>query len=314
MLAMYLILINLRNEYMKNNLQILSRKYQLTHIRPFKHVAGTNNYVVIAYSEQYKADVVLKIGSKIVIDKEIQALQYFQGAACPSELERRRGCVQLLGFDQEFSDVNSALLLEYVYPGNSLKDLFLQGSEEASIAIFAEVVKKLHENKDKKLDYGFFQTIEQRCSFLHSFESYNDRLQKLLPQAAKVADQLVASQGKQLLLHGDLHHENVLQRGDDWVMIDPQGVVSELEYEVGAFIRNPIFMLLEQDNLEQIIAHRFNRLSQLLNLDKQRIIDWSFVQAILAACYAEQDGQDAAQQYFIEIAEMIVKYKTHHIK
>lgn len=175
-----------------------------------------------------------------------------------------------------------------------MKDLFLQGSEEASIAIFAEVVKKLHENKDKKLDYGFFQTIEQRCSLLHSFESYNDRLQKLLPQAAKVADQLVASQGKQLLLHGDLHHENMLQSGDDWVMIDPQGVIGEVEYEIGAFIRNPIFILLEQDNLEQIIAHRFNRLSQLLNLDKQRIIDWSFVQAILAACYSEQDGQDAA--------------------
>jgi len=309
MLVMLLILINLRIEYMKNNLQILSRKYQLTHIRPFKHVGVTNNYVVIAYSDQYKADVVLKIGIKAVIDKEIQALQCFQGAACPPELERRRGCVQLLGFDREFSDVNSALLLEYVYPGNSLKDLFSQGKEEESIEIFAEVVKKLHAFP-RSYKIGKISTTEQRLSLLHSFESQNNRLKKLLPQAAKVADQLVASQGKQILLHGDLHHENILQRGDDWVMIDPQGVVGELEYEVGAFIRNPIFMLLEQDNLEQIIAHRFNRLSQLLNLDKQRIIDWSFVQAVLAACYSEQDGQDAAQQYFIEIAEMIVKYKT----
>lgn len=288
---------------MNHEIQYLSQKWQLTHIRLFKHIAVTNNYVVIAYSDQYKADVVLKIGSKIVIDKEIQALQYFQGD----------GCVQLLGFDQEFSDVNSAMLLEYIHPGNSLKDLFLQGSEEESIEIFAEVVKKLHAFP-RSYKIGKIPTTEQRLSLLHSFESQNNRFKKLLPQAAKVADQLVASQGTQILLHGDLHHENILQRGDDWVMIDPQGVVGELEYEVGAFIRNPIFMLLEQDNLEQIIAHRFNRLSQLLNLDKQRIIDSSFVQALLAACYSEQDGQDATLKYFIEIAEMIVKYKTHQIK
>ena len=43
-----------------------------------------------------------------------------------------------------------------------------------------------------------------------------------------------------MLLHGDLQHYNVLLDKDrGWVAIDPKGVVGELEYEVGALLRNP---------------------------------------------------------------------------
>jgi streptomycin 6-kinase len=282
--------------FMNNKLEKFLQLWQLSNMRLFTHIAMPNNYVVIVYSDQHKKDVVLKVGLKEIIDTEIQALQYFQGEAC----------VKLLQFDQESSDVNSALLLEYVQPGSSLKDLFLDGGEEASIELFAQVVKKIHGNSDQKIQ-GNFQTIDQRLRLLHRFQSKNNRLQKLLPQAAKLADQLIATQGKQYLLHGDLHHENILQCGDTWVMIDPQGVIGELEYEVGALIRNPLFELLDQLNLEQLILHRFERLSKLLNLDKRRIIDWSFVQAVLAACFTEENQNERGQNYFLVVAELIVK-------
>ncbi len=140
-------------------------------------------------------------------------------------------------------------------------------------------------------------------------------VQKLLPQAAKLADKLVGTQSKLYFLHGDLHHENILQRDDTWVMIDPQGFIGELACEIGAFIRNPIFTLLEQDNIESLLLYRFERLSQLLNLDKQRIIDWSFVQAVLGACYYEEDCQDAsdkkAHDYWVELAELIIKLQNY---
>ncbi len=162
---------------------------------------------------------------------------------------------------------------------------------------------------------------------------------QLLPYAAKLSDQLIANQDKQYLLHGDLHHENILKRkidnisgedkgrkpdeaesdvsvvalakSEDWVMIDPQGFIGELEYEVGAFIRNPLFELLDEPCLEQLLLYRFERLSQLLNLDKQRMIDWTFASTVLCACFTEQDGQQGtAQNYFLTIAELIAKI-TH---
>ena len=281
---------------MNNKTDELYQQWQLSNLRELSHQANTDNKIFIAYSDQYKKDVVLKIGQKKLIDQEIKALQYFQGD----------GCVKLLQVDQKTSEDYSAFLLEFIQPGRTLKDLFLQGQEEESIDIFVSAFKEIHKNSDKIFSEDF-QTIEQRLKFLHRFISNNDRLTQLLPQAVQLAHQIVATQGKQYLLHGDLHHENILQSDNSWVIIDPQGVIGELEYEVGAFIRNPLFTLLEHNSVESLLLYRFERLSHLLNLDKKRIIDWSFVQAVLAACYCEQDRQNKGANYFIAVAELIAK-------
>src|SRR5438105_1948740 len=62
----------------------------------------------------------------------------------------------------------------------------------------------------------------------------------LVAEGEEVYSRLCASQVHPTLLHGDLQHYNVLfdaRRG--WLAIDPKGVVSEVEYEIGAFLRNP---------------------------------------------------------------------------
>jgi streptomycin 6-kinase len=35
-------------------------------------------------------------------------------------------------------------------------------------------------------------------------------------------------------LHGGLHQDNILQRGNEWTIIDPKGVVGEIEFEAAA--------------------------------------------------------------------------------
>src|SRR5512132_4359180 len=77
------------------------------------------------------------------------------------------------------------------------------------------------------------------------FERYlttdDARISKQLVEAAqKVFSDLGTSQSRPRLLHGDLHHYNILfdsNRG--WLAIDPKGVIGELEYEIGAVLRNP---------------------------------------------------------------------------
>src|SRR4029079_11177091 len=63
---------------------------------------------------------------------------------------------------------------------------------------------------------------------------------ELVLRAQRVYSELAAAQREPALLHGDLQHYNVLcdeRRG--WVAIDPKGVIGELEYEIGAALRNP---------------------------------------------------------------------------
>ena len=45
--------------------------------------------------------------------------------------------------------------------------------------------------------------------------------------------------GQNLVLHGDLHHYNILSaEREPWLAIDPKGIVGEPEYEAAAFLRN----------------------------------------------------------------------------
>jgi streptomycin 6-kinase len=102
--------------------------------------------------------------------------------------------------------------------------------------------------------------------------------------------ELASSQRNARLLHGDLHHYNVLadsQRG--WLAIDPKGVIGEPEYEIGAVLRNPH----ERPDLfisASAIERRLTRFAKRLNLDLQRALAWGFAQAVLSAIWSIEDG------------------------
>jgi len=43
-----------------------------------------------------------------------------------------------------------------------------------------------------------------------------------------------------VVLHGDLHHFNILSSGDRWLAIDPKGIIGEPEFEPAAYLENKI--------------------------------------------------------------------------
>jgi streptomycin 6-kinase len=112
----------------------------------------------------------------------------------------------------------------------------------------------------------------------------------LVMEARELYLALANTQQRTMLLHGDLQHYNVLfdtERG--WVAIDPKGVIGELEYEVGALLRNPV----EQPELftsAAIVERRLQTLTKALNLDYQRALEWSYAQAVLSAIWDIEDG------------------------
>ena len=112
----------------------------------------------------------------------------------------------------------------------------------------------------------------------------------------------MVTSSKPVLLHGDLHHDNILQNGDGWVVIDPKGVIGEPAYEVAAFIRNPIPGLLALNNASSIISHRIARFAEILELPERRILDWCFVQAVLSWAWVLEDGCDEA--YFKQLTQV----------
>lgn len=252
--------------------------------------ACTGNYVAKAFSKHYQSKVVLKISTHPdELAQEQQALIYYNG----------NGCVKLLAYDLE----KAGLLLECIEPGTQLKNLFFSDQTQAN-TIAADVIKKLHRHPISQTAASGFKTINQWLALLQNFKS--DTIpHRLLDKANKLAQKLLNTQANLYLLHGDLHQENILQKDDSWIAVDPKGVVGELAYEIGTLIRNPAPELLAQKNPQEIITHSINQLSKIFAVDRQRLIDWSFVQAVLATCWAVQDNDSIPRQYYIEIAQLL---------
>lgn len=82
---------------------------------------------------------------------------------------------------------------------------------------------------------------------------------------------LFDSQQSEVLLHADLHHDNILSSDNHgFVAIDPKGVFGDPAFEIGTFMRNPFPELMARENLAQILLTRLLNFSSLLNIDKQR--------------------------------------------
>jgi streptomycin 6-kinase len=113
----------------------------------------------------------------------------------------------------------------------------------------------------------------------------------LVERAESLFAELLASMAGPVLLHGDLHHFNILAAGrEPWLAIDPKGIAGEPAYEVGALLRNPWPELLARPRPDRILARRVDQLAEELGFDRQRIVGWGLAQAVLSAWWCLEDG------------------------
>jgi streptomycin 6-kinase len=78
-------------------------------------------------------------------------------------------------------------------------------------------------------------------------------------------------------------------------VIDPKGVMGEPIYEVGAFIRNPIPEIFAIKDKIEIIKKRIQIITEQLKFDSKRILEWCFVQSVLAWIWTIEDTGDDEQ-------------------
>jgi streptomycin 6-kinase len=185
--------------------------------------------------------------------------------------------------------VEGAVLLERLNPGTRLAPLAMRGRDEKATEIIADVIQRMpHIPQFVKA----FVTVEDWGKGFSRYLSTDDKQipRSLVEQGQRMYARLCESQHDARLLHGDLQQYNVLydnHRG--WVAIDPKGVVGEIEYEIGASLRNPN----EDRELfasPKIVARRLRRYESMLNINSDRVLKWGFAQAVLAAIWSVEDG------------------------
>jgi streptomycin 6-kinase len=212
-----------------------------------------------------------------------------------------KGMVRLL------DEAEGTVLLERLVPGTSLVDLVQTGDDETATAILAEVIERMG-SPDHPLDCP--QVEDWGIAFDSYLRSGDERIPRpLVNEAQQTYTSLCISQRQRRLLHGDLHHGNVLfdtKRG--WLAIDPKGVVGELEYELGAALRNPIGHP-ELYASTEIVQRRLDRFGAILKLDRSRALRWAFAQAVLSAIWSSEDGEDGEDEHHVlKLAEVLRRF------
>jgi streptomycin 6-kinase len=87
---------------------------------------------------------------------------------------------------------------------------------------------------------------------------------------------LAGSQGEQVLLHQDLHTDNVLAaQREPWLVIDPKPLVGEREFAVAPIVRDYVLGHSRADVLQ-----RLDRLTSQLGLDRERALGWTIGQTV----------------------------------
>jgi streptomycin 6-kinase len=233
--------------------------------------------------------VVLKIGvPNPELTSEMAALRLFNGD----------GAARLLKADPECG----MYLLERLYPGEMLATL---ADDDQRTHIAADVMLRLWRPAPQGLPFiklsDWFAGLD---GLRPHFNGGTGPLPKhIVEMAEALIPELFATSSPPLLIHGDLHHFNILFSERGWLAIDPKGVIGPPEYEVGPLLINPIPDFLRGGAAVRQAERRIAILSEWLGFAPQRICDWAICHAVLSAWWDIEDSGESSK-YSIACAEV----------
>ena len=194
----------------------------------------------------------------------------------------------------------NAFLMEKLEPGTSLKYLVKEGADEKATRILSQVILDLQ--SADTLHQMNYQHISEHCSSLAFLRGHIDAA--LIDCAETLFKGLCADCSNDIVLHGDLHHDNILQSDTSWNVIDPHGYLGDPCAEVGTMIFNPLDCFPKQRPIQNIIKSRLNILAEMLPYDKERIKAWALCLTLRSAAW-DIEGFGRPNDQTIEIAKIL---------
>ena len=113
---------------------------------------------------------------------------------------------------------------------------------------------------------------------------------EMIRHAQELGNSLLADSSRDLLLHGDFQHHNLLQRASgEWAIIDPKGVIGPPGFEFAAWMHNPPGVTARAD-YRNLAIRRASICSEIWGIARDELIAWAFVGAVLSGCWSVQDS------------------------
>ncbi|MGD9741115.1 MAG: aminoglycoside phosphotransferase family protein [Dongiaceae bacterium] len=194
------------------------------------------------------------------------------------------GAVRLLEQD------GAAILLERALGRRSLSAYAREGRDDEATIILCDAIAALHAPRAKPLP-----KLVPLPVWFAALEPVANAEGGLLGRAGETARLLLSTPQETGVLHGDIHHDNVLdfeERG--WLAIDPKRLWGERGFDYANLFCNP-----DMEDPSRPVATRPERFRRRLEIviarsgqDRVRLLQWILAWTGLSAAWIIGDGED----------------------
>jgi streptomycin 6-kinase len=191
-----------------------------------------------------------------------------------------------LGAARVLAREGDALLLERVVGERSLSAMAQSGHDDEATRILCRTAMALHAPRSQAPPRG----LVPLDVWFRALEPATARHGGTFAKAAAAARALLAEPREQVVLHGDFHHDNVLDGGArGWLVIDPKGLLGERGFEYANLFRNPDAATALGDGQ---MRRRATIVAQEAALDIKRLLRWVLAYGGLGAAWSLESGHD----------------------
>lgn len=197
------------------------------------------------------------------------------------------GAAQVLERDE------NAILMERATAKRSLADMARSGDDDEASRILCATADKLHREQAAALP-----GLVPLPLWFRELEVAAARHGGILRSSFETAQMLLAAPREEGVLHGDLHHDNVLDFGcRGWLAIDPHGLFGERGFDFANIFTNPDLSDPSQPVATQ--PGRFQRrlavVAEASRLEPRRLLQWILAWTGLSAAWFLGDDDPLAE-------------------
>lgn len=179
-----------------------------------------------------------------------------------------------------------AMLLERATGTRSLVEMAASGDDEAT-RILCATAARLHERRPEPP-----ASAVPLVTWFAALEPAARSEGGILRHSLAAANALLATPRDLAVLHGDLHHGNVLDFGArGWLAIDPKGLYGERGYDFANIFCNPDAAVATAPGR---LARQADVVAAAAGLERARLLQWILAYAGLSAAWSLEDGDDPA--------------------
>jgi streptomycin 6-kinase len=190
------------------------------------------------------------------------------------------------GAAKVFVHDSNAIVMERALGKQSLVEMVKNGEDDQASRIICEVAAKLHTVRQCPHPRGLL-SLE---SWFKELEPIAQQQGGILKKSASVARELLNHPQEVVVLHGDLHHENVLDFGEHgWLAIDPKRLIGDRCFDYANILRNPEFDI-KIATAPGRFATQVSVITAATGLERPRLLQWILAFTGLSAAWFLTEG------------------------